>query len=225
MSISALLLFGSRARGDYSDSSDIDLLAINDVMKPTVSGKGPASLYHYSYDWLSRKANQGDLFVWHIVTEALAVFDPNEQLKELRAEFRFASSYEAEILKASDVGWAISSLWSQLDVRSANRLIAWSVRTISIARAAERQIPAFSASSLAKTLAHPDIRALVEQKNSSTLSQRAVHSLSAFLGEFGYPKRGGEICSVSQYRSFFHDTSNDIGIKLLDPSTFDTNYV
>ena len=224
MNISALFLFGSRARGDHSDVSDIDLLAASNVSEPTVSGMGPARLYHYSNDWLITKANQGDLFVWHIVTEALAIFDPHDILRELKEEFQLAPSYEDEISKASDVGWAVESLWDELGASSTNRWLAWSVRTIAIARAAGMQKTAFSAHALAEALGYPKIVSLVQQKDKPELSEKSLHDYLDFLLEFGFPRRDGEISSIGQYASYFDGTSNEVGLKLLELPAPDSSY-
>ena len=143
-------------------------------------------LYHYSSDWLGAKAKQGDLFVWHIITEALAIFDPNGFHVKLQEEFQFSPSYEDEILKASDVGWAIVSLWDELSAASINRKLAWGVRTIAIAQAAGLQKPAFSARALADVLAYPNIVSLVGQKDEAHLSEKSLKDLLDFLAEFGF---------------------------------------
>lgn len=225
MSISALFLFGSRARGDHSNDSDIDLLAASNVSKPKVTGAGPATLYHYSTDWLGAKARQGDLFVWHIISEALAIFDPNCVLEELQKEFRFSPSYEDEILKASDVGWAIASLWDELGDASINRRLAWSVRTIAIARAAGSQTPAFSAQALAEALGCVNIVSLVGQKDKPELSETSLEHLLDFLAEFGFPRRDDDISSVDQYSSYFAETQNEVGLKLLEPPNTLSSYI
>lgn len=224
MSISALFLFGSRARGDHSNDSDIDLLAVSNVSEPMVTGIGPATLYHYSTDWLGAKAKQGDLFVWHIIAEALAIFDPNGVLAKLQKEFQFSSSYEDEILKASDVGWAIASLWDELSAASINRKLAWSVRTIAIARVAGSRTPAFSARALAETLGYPNIVSLVGQKDEAHLSETSLKDLLDFLTEFGCPRRDGDISSADQYSSYFAETQNAVGLKLLELPTTYSNY-
>lgn len=224
MSVSALFLFGSRARGDNSTGSDIDLLAVSNVSKPMVTGAGPATLYHYNSEWLRSKARQGDLFIWHIVTEALAVFDPNDVLPELQNEFRFSQNYESQILKGSEVGWAIASLWGDLSAASINKKLAWSVRTIAIARAASSRRPAFSAQALAETLDYPNIVSLVGQKDEKHLSEKSLTDFVAFLDEFGFSRRCGDISSIDEYTSYFSDTQNEVGLKLLELQTSLSSY-
>lgn len=224
MSISALLLFGSRASGDHSNDSDIDLLAVSDVSEPMVTGKGPATLNQYSTNWLGAKAKQGDLFVWHIIAEVLAIFDSNGVLAKLQKEFQFSSSYEDQILAASDVGWAIASLWNELSAASLNRKLAWSVRTIAIASAASSQTPAFSARALAETLSYPKIVPLVGQKDEAHLSETTLEDFLNFLAEFGFPQRDGDISSFVEYSSYFAETQNEVGLKLLELPAINSSY-
>lgn len=225
MSISALFLFGSRARGDHLSDSDIDLLAASNVSEPTVTGMGPTTLYHYSAEWLATKAKHGDLFIWHIVSEAITIFDPDSVLIELQEAFQFAPSYEEEIRKASDVGWAIASLSDELDHRSINRRLAWSVRTIAIARAAALKTPAFSASALAEVLGYPKIIQLVGQKDKSDLSKKPLDDFLDFLWEFGLPRGDREFNSIEQYTSYFGETDNSVGLKLLEVPTTNSSYL
>ena len=224
MNLSALFLFGSRARGDHSQNSDIDLLAVTDVSEFSVSGSETASLYQYSHAWLASRASKGDLFAWHLVSEAQAVFDPNDFLDHLRGKFRFAESYEEQIEKASDVGWLIASMGTELDAKLANRWLAWSVRTISIAHAAQMRTPAFAAQALASALKQPDIGFLVEQKNQLELSRLSLVKLTKFLTEFGNAETLTGPLSIDEYMCHFRTTENDVGFKILGSKSKATGY-
>lgn len=216
MILDALLLFGSRARGDHSDSSDIDLLAITENEKPTVSGCADASLFHYSFDWLQNKASSGDLFVWHLVTEAIAIYDPADNLCALRQEFRFKGDYRKQITQASDVGWLISLLGDEMSAEEANRWLAWAVRTISIAHAATLQKPAFSGSALAKVLGYPDVEVLVRQKDKKSFDDAARGLLKSFLVAMGSGEPIHSPYSIDRFRTHFEATRNEVGLIVLN---------
>lgn len=216
MILDALLLFGSRARGDHSASSDIDLLAVTENKKPTVSGSADASLFHYSFDWLKHKASSGDPFVWHLVTEAIAIYDPADNLSALRQEFRFKDDYRKQITQASDVGWLISLLGDEMSAKEANRWLAWAVRTISIAHAATLQKPAFSGSALAEVLGYPDIEVLVRQKDRKTFDDAARRLLKKFLGALGSGEPIHPLHSIDRFRSHFESTDNEVGLTILN---------
>lgn len=224
MNVYAIFLFGSRARGDHSQNSDIDLLAVTDASEPLVSGSKTASLYQYSYEWLISKASKGDLFAWHLVSEAQAVFDPNDFLGHLRSKFLFAESYEEQIKKASDVGWLIASRGTELEAKMANRWLTWSVRTISIAHAAQIRTPAFAADALASALKQPDIGFLIEQKNLPEFSRHSLIKLTEFLTEFGKAAPLTGTLSTEEYAVHFRKTDNNVGLKILGLKSRATGY-
>lgn len=224
MILDALLLFGSRARGDHLASSDIDLLAITENKKPTVSGSVDASLFHYSFDWLQDKASAGDLFVWHLVTEAIAIYDPADNLNALRQDFRFRENYRKQITQASDVGWLISLFGDKMSAREANRWLAWVVRTISIAQAATLQKPAFSGAALATVLDYPDIEILVRQKDRKTFDDSARRLLKVFLGAMGSGESIAPPHSVDWFRSHFETTTNEVGLTIVNGRSRGSSY-
>lgn len=215
MNVHALLLFGSRARGDQSNNSDIDLLAITENENPTVTGPPKASLYHYSPSWLEAKAFDGDLFVWHLVSEALPIYDPTDRLGALNKQFRFKLNYDEQISNASDVAWMIVHCGDQLPPSTTNRWLAWSVRTISIARAADQRKPAFSASALAEALQYPDISTLVAQKDVNAFSTDIGTALSNFLLAFGTTEPSSNLRTLSEFEDYFLLSENQVGANIL----------
>ena len=108
--------------------------------------------------------------------------------------------------------------------RLVNKKHAWSVRTIAIARAAGSRRPAFSAQALAETLDYPNIVSLVGQKDEERLSEKALTDFVAFLDEFGFSRRCGDISSIDEYTSYFSDTQNEVGLKLLKLLTSFSSY-
>lgn len=215
MNFLALLLFGSRARGDQSSTSDIDLLAVTENDKPTVTGHPKASLYHYSPDWLEAKACGGDLFIWHLVSEALPIYDPDDRLGILKSQFQFSSDYGEQISKASDVAWMIVSSGDGLPPKTANRWLVWSVRTISIAQAANRRTPAFSTDALAEILNYPDISMLVKQKDKVVFEEEIGHVLRKFLLYFGAMEPSPTLQTLDDFESYFTQSKNEIGVSIL----------
>lgn len=215
MNVLALLLFGSRARGDQSINSDIDLLAVTENESPTVTGPAKASLYHYSPSWLDAKAFDGDLFIWHLVSEALPIYDPTDRLAALNKQFRFRSNYDEQISNASDIAWMIVRCGNQIPPHTANRWLAWSVRTISIARVAEQRTPAFSANALAKALRYPNISTLVAQKDERAFSATMGTFLSNFLLSFGTTEPRSHPQTLCDFEAHFLYSGNKIGNAIL----------
>lgn len=211
MNVLALLLFGSRARGDQYNNSDIDLLAVTENENPSVTGPPKARLYQYSPSWLEAKALDGDLFIWHLVSEALPIYDPADRLGLLNKQFRFRSNYDEQILNASDVAWMIVRCGAQIPPRTANRWLAWSVRTISIARLADQRTPAFSANAIAKALRYSDISTLVSQKDAEAYSLDIGSVLRNFLLIFGADEPSSNPQTLQDFRGHFFCSGNQIG--------------
>src|SRR4051794_2645804 len=75
-----LLLYGSRARGDFEPSSDLDLLLIRDEPGGTLV-RDKLSLSFYTTDQL-RSAN-GTLFGMHLARDGVILHDHRDQLRSL----------------------------------------------------------------------------------------------------------------------------------------------
>ena len=142
--ISAILLFGSRAREDSGRGSDTDLLLIAPPGTPRHKSIGHLSMFFYSWEKLLQDARDGDLFVCHIVNEAMPVFDPLGQLDQLRSAFRLRRNYSREIAQARDLGWLLDRHAAAFAPSVVVRRMIWCVRTILIARRAELGAPAFA---------------------------------------------------------------------------------
>ena len=100
---SALILFGSRSRGDFDAQSDIDILEI------TENPHRPYSVDHFNYstytlDQLINMAQSGSLFVWHIITEGKVIIGDKDIITQLEQNFIKPNNYDDfrnEILSAA----------------------------------------------------------------------------------------------------------------------------
>lgn len=185
MTISAVALFGSRARGDAAPSSDVDLLLITTQRGVRHATMGNISLYLYPWTKLLRDARVGDLFVCHIVREAKQLHDPGALFTKLGKTFRFKRSYAAEIENAADLGWFIIHKADELPEPLAAKRIAWCVRTILIAKAAERRLPVFSATALARSSGSRHVHRLITHRANTRLTPGDLTLLTQFLNEQG----------------------------------------
>lgn len=145
----SLVLFGSRARGDSRVTSDVDLLGVIEGSRiheeTAING---ASFYQYPLSTLYKMASSGDLFMLHLVKEAKILHDTASIFKEVCRKFEYKSSYSEEIFAASALMmYIISFVKFEEDYNLRKRLI-WCVRTILIARSAERRAPVFSSKDL-----------------------------------------------------------------------------
>ncbi|WP_158939780.1 nucleotidyltransferase domain-containing protein [Burkholderia sp. S171] len=217
MSILSLALYGSRARQDEVEGSDIDLFSISDDAQYRMIVHGNTNIASYPRQLAVERAEQGDLFMLHIVSESQTLYDPREYMNELKDAFNFRSNYDAEIKFASDIAWMlidqsqVSNNFSFL-----NRRTAWCVRTILIAKAANKRFPIFSARGLAdfsgSSLSFP----LINGKNDIGPREESVRELELFVGEFGHkrPLPKGSL-SLHDYAQLFAQSENVMGDKTL----------
>lgn len=212
MSISAVVLFGSRARGDAGPDSDVDVLLISTERKTRHTAMGNVSVYLYPWAALLRKAAAGDLFVCHIVREARPLHDPDDRLGVLRDAFRFKDSYADEIGQASDLAWYIVHNFRNMPGAVATKRIAWCVRTILIARTAEQHCPVFAADELARYSGTANVRRLIAQKGDSEPNHDTVAALGDFLRQYGKadPVANGD---ATAYRLLFKKRRNRVALQ------------
>ena len=144
MAVAATVLFGSLARGDQSEGSDTDLLMVGLGDETRHVSIGHLSLFLYPWAQLEQDARDGDLFVCHIVREAKPLIDPDNYFLKLQQAFQFRSSYATDIERASDFAWFLVSFGAELNPYLLEKRSLWCVRTILIARSAERRDPIFA---------------------------------------------------------------------------------
>jgi predicted nucleotidyltransferase len=166
MAVIGVALYGSRARQDHEPGADTDILAVITGHEPRSSHSDGLSLSWQPLGRLVSGAGIGDLFVLHIVSEARVLFEAWPVFDLIRRSFRYKDDYRREIGLASDVGWF---LLRHGDRSMANRLVgermAWSVRTILIARAADLRRPIFGPDALAEFAGLPDVRELIRSRD------------------------------------------------------------
>lgn len=213
--ISAVLLFGSRARGDNERGSDTDILLVSPPGDPRHKSSGHLSMFFYPWPKLLDDARAGDLFVCHLTREAQPIFDPTGRLEELRAAFRLRSSYAREVQQASDVGWLIDRCAEQLSLAAVARRMVWCVRTILIARSAEHGEPVFAPARLAASTPSAAARFLLASRHQRRADAVMRHRFRQFLSEHGDRPRLPADADLSEYEARFVDSDNAIGLRML----------
>lgn len=212
--VSAILLFGSRAREDNRRGSDTDLLLVSPPGTPQHKSIGHLSMFFYPWEKLIADARDGDLFVCHIVREAKPVFDPLDQLDQLRSLFRLRTSYAREIEHARDLGWFLDRHNSSLASSMVVRRIIWCVRTILIARLAERGTPVFAPAALAA--AAPSAADLLDNRHQRRLDATMRQRFRQYLTQEGGLPALPCGSTLDDYRTLFTRTGNKVGLQTIE---------
>jgi predicted nucleotidyltransferase len=162
----SLILYGSRARGDHRQKSDVDLLGvIEEGAIRTEFSAGGTSLYRYPSKLLMENSRKGDLFVLHLITEGIVIHDSFNVFKNVKECFQFKDSYSDEIATAYIVVKFFESHPQLLRQRAARKRLVWGIRTILIARCAERRQACFSSDALARVSGISALRKVVDDRN------------------------------------------------------------
>lgn len=218
MAILALALYGSRARGDNSKKSDVDLFAITDDPEYRMLVNGNTNVACYPLSLALERAAEGDLFILHICSESKKIYESFGELNELISTFRYKEDYILEISHASDLAWFLVD--SAPDFRNftlLNKRIAWCVRTILIAKSAQIKKPCFAASKLVEFSGVPHTANLIDGKNSTSFRPELIEKLIDFLNSIGAPRPSSRKCTdLTDYLTLFKATSNSMGLKTLN---------
>lgn len=141
-----LILYGSYARGDTSQDSDVDLLSIGERPYATKIVQNHVNLSIYSFSKLKGMAEEGSLFVYHLKMEGRILVDNGDQFSRLFSEhFRLKASYAEQLYFVRQLFAAIYDRYAfAKNVTFAHSKIAWCVRTVCAACGAEDNTPIFS---------------------------------------------------------------------------------
>ena len=215
MRVVAILLFGSLARADESKGSDTDLLMVNLENETRHVSVGHLSLFLYPWHTLEHDAREGDLFVCHLVCEAKPLLDPDGYLAKLKEAFRFRTDYVAEIARATDLGWYLVRFGDELNSNLHAKRALWCIRTILIARSAERHDPVFAPQLLAEQTRSAAGRSLLAGRHSARDRAEVRELLRLFLEEETKFDSFNEVADCSAFIERFTATSNNVALQTL----------
>lgn len=162
----SLVLYGSRARGDHRLRSDVDLLGVVEggAIHKEVTARG-ASFYHYPAPTLLEKSKAGDLFLLHLVREGKVLHDTLDFFEQVKQSFQFQLNYENVVREAHAVARFIEARPSILQTKKVRKRYIWALRTILIARCAEKKEACFSSAALAEAAGTPELKRIIDSRN------------------------------------------------------------
>lgn len=214
MSISALALYGSRARNDHAEGSDTDLFAITTDANYKMVVEGKLNIACYPKEQAFSRAEGGDLFFMHIVNEGTPIYDLGGDFREVKNRFKYKATYSKEIEAATNLGYAL--IKNQKNVNNFlffNKRLVWCVRTMLIARTAERREPVFSAHALALKFEDRRISEVINIKSSPTYERRTYTLAQELFKNYGSTLSDDIPSNYEDLIEFFKSSKNEVGIK------------
>lgn len=215
MPVAATLLFGSLARADNAEGSDTDLLMITLDQETRHVSVGHLSLFLYPWSRLEADARAGDLFVCHLVREAKSLIDPDGYLPKLQKAFAFKRSYRDDIERATDFAWFLVKFGDELNASLLLKRALWCIRTILIARSAERQMPVFAPERLAELTGSAAARELLGQRRRAHSQDTVRSALHQFLQSEPTPHRPLQILARNEFVERFTASDNRVALQTL----------
>lgn len=173
-------------------------------------------MFFYPWRKLLADANEGDLFVGHLVQEAKPLSDPLNQLGQLRSTFKLRESYQREIDQASDLGWFLSRFPHHLKPSLTAKRIIWCVRTILIAKLAEEGKLVFAPSELAELANSKAASDLMVERRRRLPDDRMQKNFRRFLLISTERQRWHRDEGVDYFVAKFRSTSNEVALKTLE---------
>lgn len=212
MNFSSLVLYGSCARGDNNQGSDIDMLAIHNGNEYEMLFLGNLNVSAYPHELALEKARAGDLFMSHVVYEGRIVTDAFGYVRSVFDSFRYKESYSVEKKMASDLAWYLVLNSKRIeDYSLLNKRLAWCIRSMLIAEAAEIRLPIFSSRALAEFYGHDSIYKIIENKSSPKYNEGFVVDVKNILLDKG--------CSTPDFgfsaQEYFRLTNNKVAVSTL----------
>ncbi|EJP4346037.1 nucleotidyltransferase domain-containing protein [Escherichia coli] len=195
MDIKTLVIYGSTARGDQTEASDVDMFAIYDGLHYKMIVKGKLNIAMYPVALAKKIMEGGSLFALHLKEEGLPIF--NEELFEsISSSFKYKENYSDDIDTATKLLHFICTENNNIQNKFLmNKRISWCVRTILISLSAEMRAPIFAKESLAlkfstELITHQDISTLIDLKSSKDDSKKLIPICQNFLSVYGVRVNG-----------------------------------
>ncbi|EEE44249.1 anti-phage Hailong system nucleotidyltransferase HalB [Roseibium alexandrii] len=208
--IDALMLYGSAARRDTDENSDIDLLAVCNTDLPYSHKVNGIEIQFMNADKLIEMGQSGNLFAMHLAYEGQVIFDFSGHFSRLKDSAVPKKSYSEERKKALDLGWFLHDFGEEYDPALVNKRIAWCVRTVVISLLAEKGEIAFSPAVLAERFPLYEVPFLIGLRRSNLQSHARMIRLNSFL--MGFCAMRPDASSPTEFLDYFNETQNEVAV-------------
>jgi hypothetical protein len=150
-----------------------------------------------------------------LVREAKPLIDPDSYLPKLQDTFRYRPDYQDEIGRATDFGWYLARFGGELNSSLQAKRALWCIRTILIARSAERRDPVFAPQRLAEQTRSTAGRDLLSNRHRPRDGADICQSLRRFLEDEAAMDPFLERADREAFIERFVETSNKVALQTL----------
>jgi hypothetical protein len=222
----AVFLYGSYARGDADDASDVDVLQVTSEHTAPYA-VGVLNVTCYTFHQLLRVARAGGLFARHLVEEALPLFDPEDLLGTLKSAYVAPQTYDGvrrETCRCApllDVG---KSEFNE-NAKGLSSLVSYLVRTYLYASAFDQGAQSFAMQQVLELLGQPRAkRILLSVRQHDYLAFVSARELFEELTGATCYRAEGSLEAFIVNESAHNDLAMILGLRLLArgrPFTYD----